>query len=212
KGMGKPPPPKEPMYGRVLKGEEADIVEKALRGSWVSQETLTAVNNQRQEKGQPYLFIHPRKYEDEKDVLPMVKSEAKRDFEFALRRTDGILGAIAKGQAHIPVDKACEQANKSLAANTQEAKDINSELGQWFADYLSDNGYYAHTNPGMVKEMIMNAFPTIIQEEELNPENLEQTLLNMRRLYAQHAHAARGPRWSMSNVLGTGSTRVVTYV
>ena len=211
KGMGRPEPPKEPAYKRVMKGEEADIVERALRGSWISQEALTAINDQRETKHQPYLYIHPRPYAEEKDQLALVRKEAQTDFQFALRRTDGILGAIARGQPQRPLDEACKQANKALAANSEEANQINTEVGQWFADYLSDNGYYAHTNPGMIKEMIMNAFPTITQQPELDPENLEQVLLNMRRLYAQHAELAK-PRWNYSSILGTGSTRTLTYV
>jgi len=52
----KPLPPLEPDYARVLKGEDDAIVERALRGEWVPQEFLTAINEQRLENGQHFLI------------------------------------------------------------------------------------------------------------------------------------------------------------
>ena len=126
---------------------------------------------------------------------------------------DQHLSAIAQGKNEIPLDQACEQANKSLAVGDEEATQINAELGKWFSDYLSANGYQTHTNPSMIKHMIMTAFPTIMEDEKLTPENLEDVLLNARRVYAQHAALEKdSARYTFATILGTGTTRAITYV
>jgi hypothetical protein len=79
---------------RPLKGEDKDMVEKALRGEWIPAEELEAINEQRFRNGQPYLLIHPRKYQDEKDQLPMLRKRAKKDFLFQQTRLKVYLNEI----------------------------------------------------------------------------------------------------------------------
>eukprot|EP00956_Cyclotella_meneghiniana_P028586 scaffold67020_cov22-Cyclotella_meneghiniana.AAC.1 len=69
---------------RPLKGEDKDLVEKALRGEWIQLEELESINEQRFRNGQPYLLIHPRKYYEEKEELPLLRKRAKKDFLFQL--------------------------------------------------------------------------------------------------------------------------------
>lgn len=79
-----------------MKGEDTDLVEKALRGEWIPLEQLESINEQRFRNGQPYLLIHPRKYEDEKDELPLLRKRAKKDFLFQQTRLKAYLNEVKR--------------------------------------------------------------------------------------------------------------------
>ena len=59
----------------------------------------------------------------------------------------------------------------------QQQEEAQHDLGQWIGEYLADNGYNPHTNPVLIKQMILTAFPTITREKEVTPENIEESLL-----------------------------------
>ena len=124
---------------RPLKGEDKDLVEKALRGEWIPLEELESINEQRFRNGQPYLLIHPRKYEDEKDELPLFRKRAKKDFLFQQTRLKTYLHEINNTD---DINALCEQVNSSMKSGVQtEVEEINRDIGEWFKDYLVDSGY-----------------------------------------------------------------------
>ena len=63
--------------------------------------------------------------------------------------------------------------------------EVDGELGSWFTDYLTENGYDAtmHRSPALTKQMIMTFFPPIATEKEWKPDNVEHRLLNRERVY-----------------------------
>ena len=132
----KKPRPKE---ARPLSGENKELVEKALRGEWIPLEDLEAINEQRFRNRQPYLLIHPRKYQEEKDELPLLRKRAKKDFLFQQTRLKKYLNEINTTDQ---ISHICEQVNSSIkASDSTEAKEINKDIGEWFKDYLVDSGY-----------------------------------------------------------------------
>jgi hypothetical protein len=124
---------------RPLKGEDADLVEKALHGEWIPLEELESINDQRFRNGQPYLLIRPRKYQDEKDELPLLRKRAKEDFLFQQTRLKAYLHEINTTD---DLKSLCEQVNSSMRSGVPtEVEEINHDVGEWFKDYLVDNGY-----------------------------------------------------------------------
>ena len=124
---------------KPLKGEDKEMVEKALRGEWIPADVLEAINSHRFETGQPYLIIHPRSYAEEKDQLPLLRKRAKEDFLFHQTKTKEYLHAINE---HDDVPSICDQINAGVQASDPDERDeINREIGKWFTDYLLDSGY-----------------------------------------------------------------------
>mmetsp|Transcript_5869 Transcript_5869/g.16515 ORF Transcript_5869/g.16515 Transcript_5869/m.16515 type:complete len:589 (+) Transcript_5869:195-1961(+) len=168
---------------RPLRGEDKELVERALRGEWVPAKDLEELNEDRFNKGQPYLVIHPRKYQDEKDDLLNLRRRAKDDFLYHRNKTKEYLAKINTTE---DLAALCEQANQSMAgANEDEVKDIGRELGEWFAEYIADSGYSPQTDSVLIKQAILSAFPVVNKEKELKPDNVERVLLDTERTYSR---------------------------
>lgn len=168
---------------RPLKGEDKDMVEKALRGEWIPAEELEAINEQRFRNGQPYLLIHPRKYQDEKDQLPLLRKRAKKDFLFQQTRLKVYLNEINTTD---DITALCDQVNLSMrATDPTEVEMINRDIGEWFKDYLVDSGYTPQFDSMLIKQAIMSAFPVLgkTNEEGYTPENIEQYMLSCGKIY-----------------------------
>ena len=137
-GCNVPPKPR-PAELKPLRGEDKEMVEKALRGEWIPAEELDAINEKRFENGQPYLIIHPRSYEDEKEQLPLLRSRAKKDFLYFQSKTKEYLHTI---NARDDVPALCNRVNEGMrASDPDEVNAIKQEMGKWFTDYLADSGY-----------------------------------------------------------------------
>lgn len=138
KGCNIPTKPR-PKELRPLKGEDEELVEKALNGEWIPLEDLETINEQRFRNGQPYLLIHPRKYQDEKDELYLLRRRAKKDFLFQQTRLKMYLNEINTTD---DISALCDQVNSSMrASDPTEVENINKDIGAWFKDYLVDSGY-----------------------------------------------------------------------
>ena len=128
----KKPVPKE---RRPLLGEDEEVVNKILAGEFVETEILDGINEQRFLKGQPYLFVRPRPYEDEKDELESLRKRTKADFLYHQRKTRGYLQMLNDEQNDLAA--LCNQYNSSMRpTNEAEVESINSEVGRWFISYL----------------------------------------------------------------------------
>lgn len=180
KGCGVPPKPPT-AEKKALRGEDKELVEKALQGEWIPAQELEELNEDRFKRGQPYLVIHPRKYEDEKEELSTLRRRAKGDYLYHRNKTKEYLQFI---NTHEDLNSVCDQVNQSMsAADEEEVKQIGKEMGEWFANYLADSGYAPHTDSVMIKQAILSAFPVINKEKKLTPENVEEVLLNTERSY-----------------------------
>ena len=159
----KKPRPKE---ARPLRGEDKELVEKALRGEWIPLEDLEAINEQRFRNRQPYLLIHPRKYQDEKDELPLLRKRAKKDFLFQQTRLKMYLNEINTTDQ---ISSLCDQVNSSIkASDSAEAKEINRDIGEWFKDYLVDSGYTLSTCRVLFNFVLRFAHVTVLFDHSHN--------------------------------------------
>jgi hypothetical protein len=99
KGLG-PTPKQKPDFGRPLKGEDKDLVEKALAGEYIPASVLDELNEARIKNGQPLLLVHYGKYadDDEKGVLYNLRQNAKADFRHLMTRREMYIGDLNKGE------------------------------------------------------------------------------------------------------------------
>lgn len=207
KGCNIPPKP-VPAERRPLRGEDRELIERALRGEHIPAEALEAINEDRFNNGQPYLIIRPRAYADEKDELPLLRKRAKKDFLFHQQKTKEYLHYINKAKAENEISSLCDRINMSMEGDAAEVEASQQELGKWFADYMSDNGYALQMDSTMIKQAIMTAFPTVREEKgkswaffliafntslictpctAYTPENLERALLQTEKIYTSLA-------------------------
>uniref|UniRef100_A0A6T7JU88 Major facilitator superfamily (MFS) profile domain-containing protein n=1 Tax=Attheya septentrionalis TaxID=420275 RepID=A0A6T7JU88_9STRA len=184
-GLGPPKKVKQmPDEGhRGLVGEDDELVEKVLRGEYVPVSMVDQLNEERIKLGKQLLVQRYGQYSDNTTGdLEKLRQNAKSDFKHLLRRKELFVGDLNKGEARAAV---CERINAAM--NRLDENDIteaNQELGVWFTDYLKDNGYRdVHMSATATKQMIMSAFPSITQEKEFTPENVEATLLDSQRVY-----------------------------
>jgi hypothetical protein len=83
------------------------------------------------------------------------------------------------------VTKYSENVNKSLSADPGSIHIVHKELGQWFGDYLKDNGYQAHAMITLIKEMVLVTFPPVFKDP-ISPENAESALLQLQFIQQEY--------------------------
>jgi len=174
------PPKKAPKYLRALKGEDVDFVELAMKGEWVPAKLLDSLNDDRMKKGQPWLVIPYKPYEEDKQHLGALRKQAHGDFLY-LRHT--LMKFLNDPEWND------EEKRNLLAAQYQNSRAPEKEreklaqgLSQWFSDYLIDSGYFVEDSPILYKQMIMAAFPPINKDKEITGENIEQVAVNYTRV------------------------------
>jgi hypothetical protein len=184
KGLGVTPK-KNPAFSRPLKGEDADLVEKALAGEYIPASVLDELNEERIKKGQPILLVHYGKYadDDEKGVLYNLRQNAKADFRHLTNRRKMYIGDLNRGEKKAAVVEKMKQIESVVDQDT--AQELDQELGAWFTDYLASNGYDTHMSATLTKQMILTAFPPIARDQEKTTENIEERLLNADRVYSR---------------------------
>lgn len=137
KGFGIPPKIIPPEI-RPLKHEDQELVEKALQGDLIDLEDIEILNEIRRTKGKPYLVICPGTYESDKTRLNQLRAQAKDDYAFSIDQMDRLIADLNNTD---DIQGIINTVNNSLAtADPELVKKSNAELGQWFADYLSDAG------------------------------------------------------------------------
>ena len=182
--------PKPPPQKRILKGEDEEIVQKLLRGSFVDPELQLQVAKLRAESGLPAVVPRVRAYaEDKENNLGELSREASAAFKFRRDVADRILASLASGKQDSDGLKFSREELVQFA-NTMRGDDqdqiiidqATSDLGTWVGEYLADNGYSPHTTSVLMKQMLMVAFPPLINGPEVTEENLEEYLIRQRRL------------------------------
>jgi len=171
---------KVPKYARHLYGEDADFVKLAMEGEWVPLKELEELNEERMKKGEPFLVLPYKKYEEDKKNLALLRRQAHDDFLYLKNRTveylnDPELETMEKRKEII------EQLNHSRPPQ-KEQDALARDLSQWFTDYLVDSGYFIEDSPHLYKQMIMAAFPPVNDGGELTPDNIEQFGINYTRV------------------------------
>ena len=207
KGLGIPPK-KLPAESRALLGEEKELVDKILRGEWIPAEQLNALNEQRENKGQPYLVIQAGKFKDDKHNLRKLRLEAMNDYKYNLALYGKYLEWINSGPLEeLPI--ICERINHSThSVDPEQIAKVQKEIGKWFVAYLDDAGYHPHYATPMIKQMIMSAFPVISHSEDVKPEELEQIILNSFRVFSNYVALEDSEQHTTLDVLSLGRSAI----
>jgi len=195
--MGKQSP-KPPAQKRIFKGEDEEIVQKMLSGSYVDPELTLEIAKHRAMNGMPTVVPRVRPYGEEKETLGKLAKDASATFEFRRELADRILAGLASGKddpenLEFSKEELVQFLNTVSRGDNQDQELIHqatTDLGVWMGDYLEDNGYSPHTASVLMKQMFMTAFPRLTDDgPELTEENLEEYLIRNRRVmnsYAEH--------------------------
>mmetsp|Transcript_15553 Transcript_15553/g.25547 ORF Transcript_15553/g.25547 Transcript_15553/m.25547 type:complete len:490 (-) Transcript_15553:40-1509(-) len=171
---------------KPLKGEDKEMVEKALRGEWIPAKVLEEIQEERYKNNQPYLVLPVRSYGEERDELKELRMRAKEDFLYHQGKTNEYLN---KYNSLPPSERRgfCDQINRSMEAGNQDEVDTaNADVGKWFADYLVDSGYAPHMDATLIKQQIMTSFPVVNKgNAPYHPLNMEKILLDHQRVYTR---------------------------
>lgn len=182
-----PREPKEEDHGTLL-GEDKDIVARAQRGEWVPPGELDRINEDRMNRGEHFLRIHYGKYADDVKNLPMLRRRARLDFQYSKNAVTEYIGMMQDEEVR---KKLVGQVNVSKAS-AAEVEESAAELGKWFTDYLTDNGYWVEDSPALMKQMIMRAFPKIQDGREVTPDSILPTFLGYLKLMNRYSQEDDG--------------------
>jgi hypothetical protein len=208
KGFGGTPK-KVHKSSKPLPGEEAELVEKVLRGEYVPQKQLDELNKARAMKGDPAIIAKVSPYEEDKERFDEMRQQALETFGYRKARHDRILAALGDPKHKEDVDTFIEQMNTAIInVDPELKKEVHDDLGKWFADYLEDNGYAAHAQSLVIKQMIASAFPTITHDEGLTEDNIEEIYLRARRVTNQYLALEEEEQYSHRSLLGRGMAPV----
>ena len=182
-----PPPKKVPSELRPLPGEDEDMVERALAGSYIEPGVLFSINRNRAKEGKHYIVPKVTSYEEEKDKLEQLLASARAHYEFKHRIHDAALAELSDPESSVDKQEICDLLNKAMKGDPDVMAERTTELGQWIGDYLQDNGYAPHVNSILIKQMILTAMPPI-QRGDYTPENIEPALLRSRYVLGKYAN------------------------
>jgi hypothetical protein len=120
-----------------------------------------------------------RKYADDKECLKFYKARALEDFRFTQKLQAKYLSMLDTPEHRSEV---VEKLNKVVPPKAEQEK-LAAEMGNWFADYMKDAGYFLDGGRiTVMKQMIMEAFPPINKDGELTEDNIETTVLKYMKL------------------------------
>ena len=74
-----------------------------------------------------------------------------------------------------------DQVN-ALSKHSESTLQAKKEVGEYFADYLMDNGYHPGESATLIQQMIKSSFPTITKSGRVTAENVENRLLTIAKL------------------------------
>lgn len=210
-GLG-PEVEKEPLSKRATHLVDAEVVEQIVKGEYVDPEIIAKINRERIKSGLPTLTPKVTSYKEDKKKIDEIRSQALRTFEFRKEADTEILALLANHEnREEELPDLCEKINLALQTDSDTTNEAYQEIGKWFADYIRDNGYHAQTHPSEVKQMIVTAFPTIFEGEEVTPENLEQALINERRVANHYLDTKEGGKYSLNKLLTKQGGAPVTF-
>jgi len=188
--MGKQKP-KPPLAQRKLPSEDKELFQKIIDGDIVDPELAFQINQDRGLHGKPSIVPRVKQYDEEKDHLDDISRDAAESFQFRIGLYDRVLAGLEKAE-HDPENlifdkKELVQILKTLKGDNQSLIDqSSSDLGQWMGHYLKDNGYSPHTTSILMKQMFMTSFPPLTRDEEFTEENVEEYLLNTRKVMSRY--------------------------
>mmetsp|Transcript_14891 Transcript_14891/g.41144 ORF Transcript_14891/g.41144 Transcript_14891/m.41144 type:complete len:706 (-) Transcript_14891:285-2402(-) len=204
-GLG-PPGKAIPEEHLPLEGEDVEFVERVLSGENVDPARLHAVNLARAKAGHKALMPGIRSYEEDKEDLASLRSHAKGTFQFRKEFQDGILNRLKDPETEEKLPEICKAINHAFFhADPEDIERADENIGKWFAAYLRHNGFNAQTQPTVVKQMIMLAFPPILEDEELTPENIQAAFLKARRVTGNYMDIERKRENSYTDLMGNGT-------
>mmetsp|Transcript_62803 Transcript_62803/g.185464 ORF Transcript_62803/g.185464 Transcript_62803/m.185464 type:complete len:510 (-) Transcript_62803:200-1729(-) len=203
KEMG-PPPKKVPAEQRLLDWEDEEVQGKVLRGSFVPDSALWAMNRKRALNNKPFLVAPIIPYEEDKERVDEIAKRAQENFTFRRGLQDQVLAEIADPNREMDVEELCKLLNTALRCDKTVVKETTDDLGKWIGEYLLDNGYHPHIQSVLVKQMVMTAFPSITKDKEYTPENIEEALTRRRAIMNEYLQIQERQKYSRSAILGTG--------
>jgi hypothetical protein len=198
-----PPPKKIPNELRPLKGEDEDLVERALAGSIIDPGVLWSINRNRAKDGKHFIVPNVSSYEEDKQMLDQLRASARAHYEFKHRIHDAALEKISELKSEEEKQEICDLLNNAVKGDPEVMAERTSELGKWIGDYLQDNGYAPHVNSILVKQMILTAMPPLWQGD-LTPDNIEPALLRSRHVSGRYANHEEQRLTLFQGVLGKG--------
>lgn len=143
--MGKQEP-KPPVQKRVLKGEDEEVVQKMLNGSFVDPELVLQVAKLRAMNGLPSIVPRVRSYAEDKENINLdtFVAEASKTFEFRRDLADRILVGLESGKRDpdnldFSKEEFAQLLNTIQRGNNQDQEVINTaanDLGIWMGEYL----------------------------------------------------------------------------
>lgn len=209
KGMGKPEA-KEPVYRRVLEGEDEEIARKAIDGDFIHPEQFFEINLKRLHSRKPFIVPKVRSYEAEKDSLRELAQYARENFEFRKDMGERILCAIDEGKEDAV--NLCELINIAHGRmhDSEAKKEAQRDLGEWISDYLEGNGYHPYVNSILIKQMVLTAFPSITTEKEITPDNIETAVVRFMAIILDGLTVRKDP-FSLTKILGGRSSGTRFY-
>lgn len=201
-----------PAAKRVLSHEDSDFVECALAGELVDQESLMLANFERMKGGTAPIIPRVKSYEEDKENgFDELSGYAELYFDHRMMLLDRMLVAISDSSDADKAKEICDLLNTSLYGDAPSTKEASDNLGQWIGKYLLDAGYNPHTNPNVIKQMILTALPPVTFDKKFTPDNLEPTLLRARHIakkYGDTNREIKRSQWSFADALGKGGTAV----
>lgn len=180
------------------------LIKRYIEGVFVPPVQLWEINLERFKKQQPLIIPKVNSYEEDKEDLALIFKDGEATFRHRSDVFDRILTEMANPDREKDVIELCDMMNAARGGDEDLAAAANTDLGQWIADYLADNGYHPHINSLMIKQMILSAFPSVTCEKEYTPENLGDVLLRSIQVMNEYLQLQEKRKYSWSKLLGNG--------
>lgn len=131
--------------------EEEKYIQKALIGEYVPARVIHVINVKRLERGEKYIVNHVGTYENDKDRLDKIVRDGKKDIKVMDHNIRNILKRVNDGS----FDKKLIYALNN--AYPDEMQNLHHDIGEWFGDYMKDNGYIGANPVQNLKLMIIRS-------------------------------------------------------
>lgn len=207
------------------KASEALLIEKASRGDFIPSRELFKLNWKRRLNGESLIIPSIQPYD--KELLSVLEEESKVSFNFQKDLNDQILsklynerqqlssGGSSSAETNKQVAKQYSDAlNLLQSGDSDSANKATNDLGVWIGQYLQDSGYTPHIQTQLVKQMIISAFPPVINREGnkdlFTPDNVEDALLRRRQIMNEHLSALerkKNKNYNWGTIIGNGGSQ-----
>lgn len=158
---------------------DEELVKRAEAGQWVPARELDRINEARMASGEQFLRIPYGSYAKEAKHLGKLRKRAGSDFEFFKQEVSQWIEKASDSTFREQMVQQCHTSRPPNEYIDQQKK----ELGEWFTDYLVDNGWWIENDPTPMKMMIMNSFPQL--PHPLTADNAQLYFLRMLKVMNQ---------------------------